>query len=471
MVGFAWGPLAEQQAPVYFRSDSGVWKGAEPNPPVDLQADGIVQWRTELGSGDSSPIRVDDRLFLTTYQPGAAGGGGGLATVAIDARTGAILWRRTVPVPGVEPFHRTSGSPAASTPAWDGQRLVVFFGSYGLQAFDRDGALKWERRIGPFQDEYGAASSPVVHGGLVVLQEDHDLGSFLLGIRAETGEEVWRTPRPDAVRSYSSPAVWNREGRSELLVAGALELAGYDPVNGRRLWASGGLARIVIPVPVAVGGRVYMASWAPGGDAGRRLTLGSWGDAVSKWDKNGDGKLSRGEVDNPEVLDRFFRMDLNQDGMLEQGEWERHAAFFEKAQNSILCLESKGRGVEARMEVVWSYAKGVPYVPSPVVTGGRVWMVKDGGIVTRLDAATGALIGDERLSAQGGYYASPVAGGKAVYFASEAGVVSVVSDGEGWAVISSRNFGERIHATPLLDSGRLFVRTEKALYALVRRGL
>jgi outer membrane protein assembly factor BamB len=150
----------------------------------------------------------------------------------------------------IEPFHRQTGNPAAPTPATDGERLYVFFGSYGLICYDLAGQKIWEQRLGPFQDEFGSGSSPVVVGDAVVLCRDHDLGSFLLALDRRTGRTLWTVDRPDAVRSYSTPAVWTRGGQKELLVAGALELAAYAPDSGEKLWWVKGLARIVVPAPV-----------------------------------------------------------------------------------------------------------------------------------------------------------------------------------------------------------------------------
>jgi len=275
---------------------------------------------------------------------------------------------------------------------------------------------------------------------------------------------VWKIARPDAVRSYSTPIVWTQEGRSEILVAGALQLNAFDPANGDRLWWINGLARIVIPTPVISGSMIYMASWAPGGDAGKRIALDPWPAALTKWDSDHDGKLSKSEIDDKEVLDRFNRMDLDEDGRLNQPEWERHADFFSRAQNAVLALKPAGRGELGQSAVVWKHSRGVPYVSTPVLDHGALWMVKDGGIVTKLDATSGKLLQEERVPGIGNYFASPVAGDGKVYFAGEAGTVSVVASEQEWRVISSRNFREKIYATPLLDRGRLFLRTEQALY-------
>jgi len=442
----------------YFRSDFGLATGAGPLPD-QLGAPEALRWRVPFESGHSTPILCQERIFLTTYRPETKE----LAAVALDAGSGKVLWRNALVPQQVEQTH-TLGNPATATAACDGQRVFVFFGSAGLFAYDLAGNRLWEQHLGPFRDEYGAGSSPLLFADKVILSQDHDTDSFVLAVERATGRILWRVSRPDAVRSYSTPIMWNDHGRPEILVAGALQLTAYDTVKGEPLWWVNGLARIVIPTPVASGDTIYMASWSPGGDAGKRLELDAWNTAIAKWDANHDGKLSRNEIDDHEVLDRFARMDLDQDGMLDQKEWERHAAVFRRAQNSVLALKPNGHGELGPNAVIWKYARGIPYVATPVLYREILWMVKEGGIVTKLDAAGGRLLQEERLPGFGNYFASPVAGDGKVYFASESGTVSVLAGEQEWHILSSRDFHEKIYATPLLDSGRLFLRTDRALY-------
>jgi outer membrane protein assembly factor BamB len=450
----------------YFRSDHGVVDVRPGSLPESLESAGVLKWHTPVDSGHSTPTVSHGKIFLTTYRPDERT----LATVALDSNTGAVLWRQAAPTGQLEQYHRTTGSPAAATPACDGERIYVFFGSCGLLCYNLAGEKIWEYPMGPFQDEFGASSSPVLVGDKVILCEDHDIGSFLLALDRQTGRVLWKVNRPEAVRSYSTPALWQRQGHDELLVAGALELAGYDPSSGEKLWWVDGLARIVIPVPVPNGDMVYMASWTPGGDPGRRLALDEWGTALKKWDRNHDGKLSKSEIDNPEVLDRFYRIDLDQSGDLTQSEWERHAAVFRKAENAALALRlpAQGLGDFTPAATVWKHQRGAPYVATPLVHAGIFWMVKDGGIVTKLNAATGQLLQEERLPAVGNYYASPVVADGKVYFASETGTVTTVAEKPEWQVISSHNLEEKIYATPVIDDGRVYIRTEQAVYCFAK---
>lgn len=450
--------------PVFFRSNQGVAPSTAKDLPERFDEPAWERWRVPIDSGRSTPVVAKGRIFLTSFH----GARKELATVALDFDTGRLLWRRPAPATQIEEVHPTVGSPAVATPVCDGERLYVFFGSAGLFCYDLDGRELWQRPMGPFRDEYGASSSPILVDDKIILCQDHDVDSFLLAVDRSTGRTLWKTPRPDAVRSYATPAVRVVNGRKELIVAGALELAGYDPADGRKQWWIDGLARIVIPTAVPADGLIYMASWSPGGDRGSRLTLDEWKTALGKWDKNGDGALAQAEIDDREVVNRFLRMDLDQSGALNQIEWERHAAVFSQAVNSAFALQVNGTGKLPAESVVWRHHRGAPYVATPLVHHGIFWMVKDGGIVTKLDAATGGLLQEERLPAPGSYYASPVCGDGKVYFAGEQGAVSVVSDEREWKVLSSRKFGDKIYATPVIEGNSLLIRTESGLHRFAK---
>jgi outer membrane protein assembly factor BamB len=442
-------------ADVYFRSDLGV----APASCQLLDKFDAPLWKRDIAPGHSTPVISGGRIFLTSYDASS----NELATVALNTQTGKPIWKQIAPASRIEPVHRV-GSPASATPACDGERLFVFFGSYGLICYDLNGKRLWDHPFPPFQDEFGAASSPVLADGKVILAQDHDINSFVMALDPATGKQLWKTDRPDAVRSYSTPAVWDHAGTKEILVAGALQLISYDPSSGKQLWTKDGLARIVIPIPVPAGDMVFMASWAPGADGAQRLSLDSWTAALGKWDANKDGLLAKAEINNADVLDRFFRMDLDQSGTLNNKEWDRHAEVFKRAQNALLAIKPSGSGELSEGDVVWKYQRGVPYVATPLAHQGSVWMVKDGGIVTRIDSRTGRVLHEERLPGIGNYYASPVTGDGKVYFASEQGVLSVISAGPEWKVLAKHEFHEKIYATPVINEGRLYVRTEKTLY-------
>jgi hypothetical protein len=187
-------------------------------------------------------------------------------------------------------------------------------------------------------------------------------------------------------------------------------------------------------------------------------------EALVIFDRNSDVMIQRDELpeDSP-VLDRFFRIDVNQDQSLDQAEWERHAGVFERAQNIALAIDPAGQGSLDSRYVKWTFTRGLPTVPSSVVYDGVLTMVKDSGIVTVLDIASGKQLQQFRAAGRGNYYASLVAGDGKVYMISEQGQMTVLSSGPSSAVLSSYDFGQRVMATPVITDGRIYVRTEAAL--------
>ena len=273
----------------WFRRDHGVAPDGMVLPVEFGEGDERL-WRVELPPGISSPCLCGDSVFVTTYVAESRE----LATVALDRTTGQIRWKQVAPTQTLEPFHAV-GSPASSTPACNGSQVFSFFGSYGLLCYDLNGKLLWERPMGPFQDEFGASSSPVLLDGKVILNEDHDIDSFLIALDQKTGEVVWKTPREEATRSYSTPVVFDNHGHMEILVAGSLQLTAYDPSDGQKLWWFDGLSRLVDSTPVVVNGEIYVATWTPGGDTDDRIRMESFAMALTTFDKNGDGEIGKDE--------------------------------------------------------------------------------------------------------------------------------------------------------------------------------
>src|SRR5207244_3489752 len=106
-------------------------------------------WVAPLDSGHSTPIISHGKIFLTTYRAANQE----LATVALDQKTGQLLWRRALTPPKIEEVHPQYGNPATPSAACDGERVYVFFGSQGLICYDLAGKQLWEDRLGPFRDE------------------------------------------------------------------------------------------------------------------------------------------------------------------------------------------------------------------------------------------------------------------------------------------------------------------------------
>jgi outer membrane protein assembly factor BamB len=417
-----------------------------------------VLWKTALPPGHSSPVVVGDRIYLTAVRDRK------LFTVALDRQSGKVLWEREAPSTALEKVHKI-GSHAQSSPAADAERVVSFFGSCGLFCHDRDGKLLWSRPMGPFKNDFGAGSSPILVDDFVVLCQDHDQGSFLTALDKRTGKTVWKTDRSEFLRGYCTPVVWESSGKKQLVVAGTLRVAGYDLATGKEVWTVRGIARTICMTPV-VGddGLLYVAGWSAGGDADARIEIEPFDDVIKRLDKNGNGKLEADELTTGPIAERFSQVDVDKDGSITREEYERFRELFAKGQNQVLAIRPGGKGDVTGTHVAWRNDKQVPFCASPLYVGGTVFTVKDGGFLSSLDARDGKLLKRDRLPGAGNFYSSPVAADGKVYVLNDRGRLTVVSAKPEWRVLATSDFGEDTYATPAIVDGRIYLRTAGHLY-------
>lgn len=426
--------------------------------PAKIGPNTGVLWKTALPPGHSSPIVVGGRVYLTAVRQKR------LLTLALDRENGKVLWEAEAPARSLETVHRI-GSHAQSTPAADGERVISFFGSCGLLCYDRDGKLLWHRPMGPFKNDFGAGSSPVLVGDWVLLCQDHDQGSFLMALDKRTGTIVWKTDRSEFLRGYCTPVVWDSAGRKQVVVAGTLRVAGYDLETGKEVWTVRGIARTICMTPV-VGedGRLYVAGWSAGGDAGARIEAEPFDKVIKPLDRNGNGKLEASELTTGPIAERFTQVDLDKDGSITREEYERFRGLFEHGRNVLLAIRPGGKGDVTESHVVWKNTKQVPFCASPLYLDGLAYTVKDGGFFSCLDGKDGELLKRDRLRGSGSYYSSPVAGDGKIYVLDERGRLTVVQAGRDWRVLASSDFEEDVYATPALADGRIYLRTVGHLY-------
>jgi outer membrane protein assembly factor BamB len=417
-----------------------------------------VVWKTTLPPGHSSPVVVGERIYLTAERDKR------LLTLALDCKDGRVLWEREAPAHALETIHAI-GSHAQSTPAADNERVISFFGSCGMVCYDREGKLLWQRSMGPFKNDFGAGSSPVLASDRVLLCQDHDQDSFLMALDVHRGETLWKTDRSEFLRGYCTPVVWDVGGRKQVVVAGTLRVAGYDLETGKEVWTVRGIARTICMTPV-VGedGRLYVAGWSAGGDPGAPIAVEAFDPVIKRLDKNGNGKLETSELTSGPIAERFTQVDLDKDGSITREEYERFRGLFREGRNVVLAIRGGGKGDITNSHVVWKNTRQVPFCASPLCLDGLIFTVKDGGFLASLDARSGELVQRDRLAGSGNYYSSPVAGDGKIYFVDQRGRLSVVQAGRAWRVLSSSDFEEDVYATPALAAGRIYLRTSGHLY-------
>ena len=442
-----------------FRGPNGSGVAETAHPPVQFGTNQHLRWSTEVPGTPSSPAVWGDRIFLTTFA------GNQLETRAYDRANGRPLWTGVAPAKELEEFMQGEGSPASSTPATDGEVVVSYFGSAGLFAYDLQGHALWQHPFPPAQTfgGFGSGTSPLIVGDRVLLVRDVMNGPELHAFDRRSGKPLWTTPRSDSRTSYSAPILWRHDGIEELIVAGSLAIKAYDPASGAERWQVRGIPVAPCTTPVAGDGLLYFAGWAPGkADA----PMPTWESLITRLDKNHDGALGPDEFDwGPSM---FRTMDANKDNRLEEKEWNTLLELGRKGENVLLAIKPGARGDATDTHVAWKATRGLPYVASPLYYAGRIFIVKDGGMISAFDARTGeAVYQQERLpDAAGSYYASPVAADGRVYLASLQGKVTVLdAKADKPTVLHQAAFGERIAATPALVEDQLYLRTATRLHA------
>ena len=458
-----------------FRGPNGSGVGDATELPARFGPEKNVVWKTPVPWGYSSPVIARDMIFITGAEGGSRADagrekvidkGGRLYTLALSRITGKILWRREAPRPRQERYQPT-GSPASPSAVTDGENVYVFFGDFGLLAYsNKDGVERWRLPLGPFNNVNGHGSSPILYRDLLILVCDQDTDSYLLAVDKETGRVRWKRPRPESTRSYVTPAIFQpKEGPAELIVPGAYQVTSYYALTGEPAWWVRGFSWQPKSLPVIDGDTIYVHGWEGGGDAETPTETPTFAEILAQRDKNHDGKLSVEEfADDPRIQKGFYMIDLNDDGSVDERDWNFHRAK-KSARNSLLAIRHGGSGDITRTNVTWSMQKFLPNVPSPLVYQGVLYLVKDGGILTALDPKTGKMLKQGRLpGALGNYYASPVGAAGKVFLTSQEGKLTVLKAGADWEILTVNDLGDEAYATPAIVDNKLYIRTRGTLY-------
>jgi len=401
--------------------------------PVEWDVESLdnIEWKTTIpGLAHSSPVIWGDRIFITTAISGNENPelqtelAGNIDPVedetvhqwkvyCLDKNTGEIIWEKTAHegIPRIK--RHPMATHANATAATDGQYVVAFFGSEGLYCYDLDGNLVWKKDFGILDSaffsvpdaQWGFASSPMIHDGVVVVQCDALNTAFLAALDVKTGTELWRTPRDD-YPTWSSPTIHVGEQQTQIIVNGFKHVGGYDFQTGDEIWKIVGGGDIPIPTPVVAGNIVYINS--------------------------AHGRLSP-----------IYAVNLD-------------------ARGDISLVDE----ATSNDKIVWSIRRGGAYIPTPLIYENYLYNLNWNGLLTCFHAKTGEEIYSEPLGNMTAFAASGIAANGHLYFADQEGNVHVVRAGPDFEILATNPMNDELLATPAISEGTLYFRTHHYLIAV-----
>jgi len=434
-----------------FRGPNGSGIAQKLSLPDEL-TDETIRWKHAVLPGNSSPVIVGGKMFLSSFSEDNRN------LHCFRAEDGQPLWTCSVPAVRSETATPPNG-PATSSVACDGKRVVAFFPDTGLLVCSMEGEQLYLQDIGPFSSMHGLSSSPILHDDTIVLTVDQLTEPYIAALDAASGDLKWKTDRLLGVTGgYSTPSLLNLDGNVYVLSAAPGELAVYDFQSGEKVTSVQGLANAPVSTPVVVGSRAYYSE-----PPGEPLPMAALGGA----DKNQDGVIELSEVAGSIAATRLIqRIDSgfgDNNGAVDQAEWDRAFGTFLN-RGGFSCVNFLVEDGKLRGELSWQYSKATPYIPSALVVDDVAYLINDGGILMAFDSGSGELLQRTRLSgATGQYYASPVGGQGKIALANLQGEITLVRTGRTHEVLATYSVGEPIIATPSINNGRLIVRTKSHL--------
>ena len=166
-----------------FRGPGGSGVGDERAAlPIEFGPNKNVVWKTRLPSGHGSPCIWGNRVFITSFDSEKKL----LEVIAIDRKDGTIVWRKGVEAPQIEKVH-DENNPASSTPVTDGELVYVYFGSFGLIAYDFSGKVAWQHPMPVYGGPFGSGTSPVLVGNVVLISLDYPPDPALIAVNKKDG--------------------------------------------------------------------------------------------------------------------------------------------------------------------------------------------------------------------------------------------------------------------------------------------
>lgn len=381
----------------------------EKNVPLRWGAEENITWKVPMPEwSGSTPIIWDETIFLNVAEKDA------LFLWSLDRNLGTVRWKRPLGTGNVKMRKQNMSSPS---PVTDGKFVWVMTGTGVLKCFDFAGNEIWTREIqkdyGHFGLNWGYASSPLLYDNALFVPVLHgmrtDEPSYLLRIDAKSGKTVWRAERP-------TPAIM--ESPDSYITPGLLRM--------------GSKTELII----------------------------SGGDCVTGHDLNTGSELWRAYGLNPNNNPdfRIVNSPLISDGMIYVG----------SKYKPYLAVRAGGSGDVTKTHVAWTFANG-PDVPTPVIEGDLLYIVRDNGVVFCLNKKTGEEVYSQQRLKTGTYSSSPVLADGKIYVTNEEGTTTVFKTGPKFEILAENALSDYCLSSPAISDGQIFIRTAQHLYCIGAR--
>ena len=446
--------------------------------PIEFGPGNHELWSLPLNSGHSSPCIAGDSIFLTTFDIEREK----LEVVCIARDKGTIRWRRHVPTGEIETGH-PSFNPASSTPASDGERVVAYFGSFGLICFDMGGEKLWDIKMPLAKSYAGNATSPAIVGDRVILYRGNHVDHFLLAVDKDTGKQLWKVKQDEPFTSEMACTASPIVADDKLIMHTARALQAFEISSGKQIWQAK-CETTATSTPILAGKEVVVAAWNKMGEPVLRPAFPSFAELIAAHDNDNDKLISLDELPRLMIFHRpegaeapqngadlgFAHADKNKDGEIAADEWKLQLQQLDDFRahydaHGMLAIRIDSKGMVHPDQIRTLERQGIPEVPSPLFHDGLVYFVKNGGILTCLELETGKRLSRMRTRGQGTHYASPIIADGKLFCTAGNGRITVLSLGPKPKILAVNDMGDDTYATPAVVDDTLYVRTHKRLFA------
>lgn len=387
--------------------------------PTEWSPEENVAWKAELiGYGQSTPVVWNDRIFVTSVLGDMKDEN---VVMCLNLNDGKLIWdHRLESSDKVESSVYVSR--AAPTPVVDSERVITFFESGDLIAWDHDGNQLWKRSLiadyGKFENEFCIGSSLLQDENAIYILADHNGPSYLAKLDKKSGETIWKVDRKSRT-SWTSPAMVTIDNKSIITISSAGSVDGYDPATGKQYFTYEEVGGNTVATPIEFADGMFLVGASPGPSGENQATAERSNGAMKVVIKDGTPTIER----------------------------------------------------------AWVAERATSSFGSPIVYEGIAYWVNRAGAVNAFDAKTGESKFAGRLAES--VWATPIGIGDRVYFFGQKGTTTVIKAGDEFEILAKNrlweeekneggpgNFGGQTQYGVAVVGNSLLVRTGDVLYCV-----